>query len=281
MIFIRYVGILFFLLHVSLVAKDMDKIRISPLPMADSMKTAKIFSPFIRHVSTMLNKELEMIHYNKYDDIIDSLDKNFLDLAYLGPLPFASIRLRNPNIIPVVGFYESNGQKGYACVVAHTSFDRVDLKNLKNKTIALTQPLSTCGYFMASQLLKKVDENLSIEDMKYKYIGTHTGVVENVIRGNFLLGGMKDSVALKYASMGLEVAESSNLLPSFILVANENTLSKELISSLRKGLLETPKDIYSYWGDKISHGMFEVSQEDFQEIMDVLSTMNIPQKGNF
>lgn len=281
MVLIRYFVIMLLCLHVSLFAKNMDKIRISPLPMADPTQTTKIFSQFIRHVSKITEKDVEMVYYKKYDEILNSLNKNYLDIAYLGPLPFATIRLQNPNIIPIVGFYEDVGLKGYTCSLVHASFDDIDLKNLANKTIALTQPLSTCGYFMASQLLKEIDPSLSIENMKYRYLGTHTGVAQSVIKGDFLLGSLKDSVAAKYSNVGLTIVKNSNLLPSFILVVNENTLNKKMITKLKKGLLSTPQEIYGTWGDKISHGMFEVTKDDFKEVIDALRQMNIPKKGNF
>lgn len=281
---IRHIFILFFLLqvgYVSLLAKNPNKIRISPLPMDDPVKTTKIFSPLIRHVSQLAGKDLELIYQSGYDDILDSLNKNTLDLAYLGPLPFATIRLKNPNIIPLVGFYEGMGLKGYTCVLARASFDAIDFKRLANKKLALTQPLSTCGYFMASKLLRSIDANLSIEDMRYKYIGTHTGVAKSILRGEFLIGSLKDSIATKYSNVGLEIIATSKLLPSFILVANENTLNKELILEIKRGLLRTPKSIYSTWEKRFSRGMFEVSREDFDEIIEFLKEMKIPKKGNF
>lgn len=278
---VRYIFILYLSLHVSLLAKDVDKIRISPLPMDDPVKTTKIFSPLIRHISGLVGKELELVYERKYNNILDSLDKNMLDLAYLGPLPFSTIRLKNPNIIPLVGFYEGVALKGYTCVLVRANFDEIDYKNLADKKLALTQPLSTCGYFMASKLLKNLDANLSIEDMKYRYIGTHTGVAEGVLRGDFLIGSLKDGIAAKYASVGLEIIATSKLLPSFILVANQNTLDMTLISKIKQGLLKTPESIYGTWEKRFSRGMFEVSKEDFDEVIDFLEEMKIPEKGNF
>lgn len=273
--------ILFFLLFSSILYAKDNPVKISPLPMASSLETTKIFSSFVRYVSQITNRQVELDHFDKYDKILESFNNNFLDLAYLGPLPYATLRLKNPNIIPLVGFYEKGGAKGYSCVLAHFIFDKIDVSQLKNKTIALTQPLSTCGYFVSSKLLKTLDNNLSIEDMKYRYVGTHTGVAQSILKGDFLLGGMKDSVAARHSSLGIKILATSPLLPSFILVANENTLTKEFIKSLKEKLLQTPKSIYSSWGKKISHGMFEVSEDDFAQIVEQLKKNKIPSKGNF
>lgn len=254
------------------------KLNLAPLPMADSLETTKVFSSFAEYIGNSLNEKINLSHFTKYDKILEALEKNELDLAYLGPLPFVTIHLKDPNIIPLVGFYEKNGNKGYHCVLATSILE--ENKNFIGEKIGLTQPLSTCGYFMAHKLLREF-ANVSIEDMKYRYLQTHTQVAKSIVNGEIKYGGMKDSVAKEYKNLGVEVLKTSQMLPSFMLVANKNKLSAEKIQTLKEILLNAPKSEFSKWGKKISYGMFEVKIEDLDFVIKELKEMKIPNKGNY
>lgn len=71
------------------------------------------------------------------------------------------------------------------------------------------------------------------------------------------------------------------MLPSFTLVANANTLSKEKIANIKKILLEIPREVYKTWGTNISYGFGETTIEDFNALKIDELQHNIPQKGNF
>lgn len=278
MFFIRIFMTFIFLMLPSFAKQKV--LKLAPLPMADAVKTTKIFLPFANYIKKSMGVQVELVNLTNYEDIITGLQKNDIDLAYLGPLPYAVLKSKSKNIIPIVGFFEKDGSRGYHCVLIASELDSIPFKNLRGGKVALTQPLSTCGYFLTSQLLKSLN-NTNIEDMKYRYVKKHTKVATSILQGRYLLGGIKDSVASEFKGLGLRVLKTSKLLPSFTLVANANTMSKENISRLQNRLLDTPKSEYSKWGEKISFGMFKAHEKDFKHIQKALRGMNIPQKGNF
>lgn len=277
MLKIRYILLISFITFLN---ADINTLKLAPLPMANSVETTKVFLPFARYLHKITNRNIELIHYTNYEDIIQSLKNNKIDLAYLGPLPYSSLSMQTDNIMPIVGFFERDGSKGYHCVLVASNIDIINFHNLKDAKIDLTQPLSTCGYFMTSQLLGYITQN-SIEDMKYRYVKKHTKVAQNVIKGEVLLGGVKDAIAKEYESLGLRILKTSERLPGFILVGNTNTIPKNQILNLQKELLNTPKSIYSKWGKKISHGMFKAKSKDFDQIREKLKKMNIPNEDNY
>ncbi len=273
-----YVLFILLVLNSSLLYAKEKIVRLAPLPMANAVETTKIFLPFINYLEKQTGLRFEIIWHKNYQDIINGLKQNKIDLAYLGPLPYVVLKSRSSHVKPLVGFYEKNGQKGYRCVLIASRLDKIP-KNLKHKTLALTQPSSTCGYFLTKGLLKKRGAN--IDNMRFRYEKKHTKVVDAVLQGRYLLGGVKDSIAQKYEPLGLYILEKSKQIPSFTLVANTKTLDKKSIKLLKNTLLSTPKEEYSLWGDKISNGMFEAKQKDFKHILKAYKSMNIPQKGNF
>ncbi len=270
--------VFFNLLFVFLISSYAKTIKLAPLPMANAEETAKIFLPFISYLEKKTNLKIELVWHKNYQDIIQGLEKNEIDLAYLGPLPYVILKSHSKHIKPIVGFYEKNGKKGYRCVLIASKLDSIP-KDLTNKTLALTQASSTCGYFLTSGLLKKLNTN--IENMKYRYEKKHTSVANAVLQGRYLLGGVKDSVAYDYEHLGLYVLEKSQEIPSFTLVANTKNIDEQKLNFLQKVLLDTPKKQYKHWGSKISHGMFKIEEKDFENIINIYKNIKIPQKGNF
>ncbi|MDP1607285.1 MAG: PhnD/SsuA/transferrin family substrate-binding protein [Rhodocyclaceae bacterium] len=112
----------------------------------------------------------------------------------------------------------------YTCALVASAETRITPKAIKGKTIALTQPLSTCGYFVADTLLRQAGG--ALEHNRYRYLGRHDAVALAVIRGEFEVGALKTSIA------------ESGLLPGFLLAANAKTIKVERLAQIRQALLE-------------------------------------------
>lgn len=252
----------------------------SPPPLNSKQAVLEEFSSMLSYLEEQSGKKIDFVYEEKYDDMIDAFEQNKIDLAYFGPLPLVTLRKNFASAIPIITFHEPNGQSGYRCVLVKFATDTLDFKDASNIKVALTQPLSTCGY-MQTKVLLKTYANQNIETMKFNYLGNHENVALSIIRGAFSIGGMKESIAKEYQSLGLQILHTSQMLPSFTLVANANTLSEQDIANIKQILLDAPKEVYQKWGKSISYGVSEV---DLKQI-DALNINNliydIPQKGNF
>ncbi len=93
-------------------------------------------------------------------------------------------------------------EPGYRCALVKFAGDTLSPKaTLK---VALTQPTSTCGYTKTKVLVNDY-LHTNLDTMLYRYVGTHDEVALSIIRGDFQMGGMKESIAKEYASLGLGV----------------------------------------------------------------------------
>lgn len=252
----------------------------APSPLNDTQKIFEEFSPMINYLEEKLGEKIDFHYEKKYDDMITSFQENKIDLAYFGPLPLATLQQSCSSAVPLLVFNEPNGKSGYRCVLVQFAKDKINFQNNDSIKVALTQPLSTCGY-MQTKILLKTYANKDIEEMKFNYLGNHDEVALSIIRGEFEIGGMKESIAKEYQSLGLKILHTSQMLPSFTLVANANTLSKEKIANIKKILLEIPREVYKTWGTNISYGFGETTIEDFNALKIDELQYNIPQKGNF
>lgn len=269
-----------FLIVVLSLHVEARSITFAPSPLNDTQTVFEEFTLMVNYLEEKLDQKINFHYEKKYDDMITSFKENKIDLGYFGPLPMATLQKSFSAAVPLLTFNEPDGKNGYRCVLVKFAKDKIDFQKNKDVKVALTQPLSTCGYMQTKTLLKThIDKN--IEEMKFNYLGNHDEVALSIIRGKFDVGGMKESIAKEYESLGLKVLYTSQMLPSFILVANANTLSTEEIAKIKKILLEAPQEIYKTWGKSISYGFNEIDLESLNALKVDKLHYNIPQKGNF
>lgn len=252
----------------------------APLPLHDSQKAFEIFSPMIQHLENALGETITFRYEKKHDDIIALFAANQIDIAYFGPLPFSVLAKQSPFAQPLITFHEQDGSSGYRCVLVQFATSQLNTKEPSGLKVALTQPLSTCGYTKTKVLLEETF-GLSLDALHYRYVNQHDAVALNVVRGEFDLGGMKESIAKEHASLGLNIIATSPLLPGFTLVVNTRTLTSMQIETIKRTLLSTPKEVYSTWGKEISYGMSAAHHELFNMREPLITTFDIPMQGNY
>lgn len=250
-------------------------INFAPLPMKKASKNIQDFVPMGSYLKERLDVDLKYIYRSNYEDILNAFINGKIDMAYLGPLPLVFLKQRYPFIKPIITFKQKNGSKKYRCVLAKFKKDSFDAS--KTFKVALTQPLSTCGYFMTNKLLKE-RFNVELKDQKYDYTMSHANAMLGALRGDFLIAGAKDSIANKYDSVGMEIIAVSQELPGFSLVVNTKTLSAKQIDDIQSTLLGIPKDIYKSWKGIFAKGFIKGELSDYNVIQADFKT--IPLKGN-
>jgi phosphonate transport system substrate-binding protein len=255
------------------VAKD-KVYRFAPLPTKNIIQNIKDFLPLSAYFEENYNIKVKFVKYKNYNDILEGFKKGKIDIAYLGPLPLVSLYKKYKYVKPIVVVKQKNGLSKYRCVLAKFKEDNIDFS--KQIKVALTQPLSTCGYYMSSKLLKK-EFDIDLKKQKYNYLMSHTNALLSVVKGEYDIAGAKEDIAKKFESLGMEVIAKSDLLPGFSIVANTKTLTKEEIAKLREILLNIPQEKLYKMGGLVSKGFDKIDIDEYKAIeVDI----QIPQKGN-
>ena len=261
-----------------------ETIRFAPLPMQSQETVIKEFRPLTAYLEQRLQVKIEYVYSNSYADILEKFRRSEVDLAYLGPLPYVELRSHCPEAEPLVQFKESSGQATYTCALVAFPDSGFDPAAAEKKKIALTQPLSTCGYLSTSGLMRR--SGGSLERNYYRYLGQHDAVALSILRGEFDAGGLKTAIARKYAHLGIQVISETAPLPGFALIGNTKTLPADLLPRLRQELTALDpagrdNAMLSTWSDNIRHGTVAASNQDFQVVRALLTGTVIPSKGNF
>ncbi|MCW8929968.1 MAG: PhnD/SsuA/transferrin family substrate-binding protein [Gammaproteobacteria bacterium] len=272
--FKAYILIFSIIMSQVVVANDKTSINFAPLPTKKTVKNAEDFLSMATYLKNKLSLDFNFIYKQDYQDILDGFENKTIDIAYLGPLPLISLVKKYQHIEPIVTFKNNSGSSKYRCVLA--KFKKDDFNNNKPIKVALTQPLSTCGYLMTSQLLKD-NFNVDLKQQQYHYTMSHTNALLAVLQGDYLIAGAKKNIAEKFKSLGIEIIAQSKELPGFSLVANKKTLSPKQIQTIQQSLLSVSPDTLKLWSGFTSNGMKRVSLKDY----DVLNiNIVIPQSGN-
>lgn len=273
-------AVLFAALLLTLVTiSSAETLKFAPLPMETAETVAAQWKPLLEHLKKVCDIELDFDYSTSNEQILEKFEAGQLDLAYLGPLPYLRLKDRFPLARPLVIFHEADGRPSYTCalVVAADSVLRPD--RLAGRTIALTQPLSTCGFFSISGLLQQA--GIRLEETRYRYLGPHDAVALAVAGGEFDAGGLKSAIARKYASLGLRIIAETAPLPGLALVANGARVSEERMESIRRALLAADEATRKTWGDNIRHGVSAADDKDYAESRKLPYRDPIPTQGNF
>jgi phosphonate transport system substrate-binding protein len=256
-----------------------ETLKFAPLPMETPEIVACQWKPLLEYLQTALGIELEIDYSNSNEQVLDKFETGRLDLAYLGPLPYLRLKDRFPQARPLVIFHEADGQPTYTCALVVAAESDLQPEQLSGRKIALTQPLSTCGFFSISGLLQQV--GIRLEATRYRYLGPHDAVALAVAGGEFDAGGLKAAIAHKYASLGLRIIAETAPLPGLALVANGARMSEERMEAIRRALPAADEATRKTWGDNIRHGLSAADDKDYAGARKLPYRAPIPDQGNF
>lgn len=258
----------------TLFAEQQKTLYFAPLPMKNEKKVIEEFFPLIEYMEKSLALKIKFNYKKDYNDILKGFMDGSIDMAYLGPLPYVVLKSEYSYIKPIVFFNQKNGTTSYRCAISKFSLDKFDPK--KPFKVALTQPLSTCGYYITHKLLKE-KFGILLENEKYDYKMSHTNALTSVMREEFLLAGSSLEIAKKFESLGMEVIAQSELLPAFAMVINTKTVSAQEIKKIRETLLSIPPSNYKKMGVRVEYGLSPVDETLYKSI-DI--KQEIPLRGN-
>lgn len=241
----------------------------APLPMSNAKLNLVKSQLITQSIETTLERPTIPKLYNSYQELLDAFLAGKVDFVELGPLTYLALSERTEDLFPLVSVNQTAEQKQYQCVLA-APIDGIEqlsqLKETDANRVALTRPLSTCGWLLTEHLLKQHDIQLS--SLPYQFLGTHQEVALALIRKEYAVGGLASFVAQRYAPLGLKILETSPPMPQMIIVGNPKTMSQKELQKVQKALLEAPAN--QGWGIG-AHGFSRLSESLFEELKAIKS----------
>ena len=107
----------------------------APLPMVSPETVAGQWKPLFGHLERTLGIQLRIEYSQSYAEILEKFRAGKLDLAYLGPLPYVTLKDGFSAAVPLVHFNEMDGQPFYTCAVVALDERLHEKQALMNLTI--------------------------------------------------------------------------------------------------------------------------------------------------
>ena len=167
-------------------------------PMVVGQKFLPVLKRFESELEKRLNQPVRINFrvFRTYDQTVDAFVSGEVDFGRLGPASYVHAKRRNPKI-RLLAMENRKGKRtfnGFIIVAADSPIKK--LSDLKGRTFAFGNEISTIGRYLAQQELRKV--GVCANDLnKYEYLGRHDNVYNAVKLGRFDAGALKESTVHK------------------------------------------------------------------------------------
>jgi phosphonate transport system substrate-binding protein len=244
-----------------------DTLVFSAISKEKPTKMIAEYKSFLDYIGKEIGQKIEFEFVADYNELTNKLSQGEIDLAYLGPLPYADIKSKNNSIVPIVTFLDKNGQAFYTCSILGLTTHNKKIDDIKR--ISTSQSLSTCG---------PMNVNLAYQNKNLPVISTKTSHIDAIVStltGESNGASVQTSIAKKYLWHGLTILWESPKYPSFVLVSNQKTINNEIYNKIQKALINIDiknpahQQLVSSWGDNIKWGAVSATEDTYKYIIDM------------
>ncbi len=257
-------------------AQETLSFGIVPLESQDIM--FQKFVPLAKYLGQELGMEVELVIGKDYQDTMDAIGSNKVQIAYLTPTTYPKSKRQNPdeNIRSLVRF-QSKGHGTYrSCVIVPIDSDIEKLESLKGKKFAFGSKNSTSSHLMPRSILAGV--GIKFDDMQPEYLGSHSNVAAAVSAEQFSGGGVKESVANKFSeNEEVRIIATSDPIPEFPVCLNKQVnsdLEAKILAAFKKlnDGSEASKAVMAAINKKYS-GVEEAKDADYDVIRKMIQNL--------
>lgn len=183
----RLLGYSLYLLTLSLVAcgdsgKDAKIVRVGFVPAEDAQQVLQNAQPIIELLRQKLGMEIQPFVAADYTGIVEALRVKKLDVAFLAPASY--VLAKNEANIKVILKSERKGiPYYYAAIITRADSGIKTLEDLRGRTFAFGDSLSTTGNVIPRKMLKERGIDPARDFKQILYAGAHDATVLAVFNG--------------------------------------------------------------------------------------------------
>jgi len=244
-------------------------------PYLNISEVLQRFDPLANYLSEALNIPVEISVSQDYSEHIELMGKDFLDIAYVGPVSYVSLLEQYHSKI-MLGRIEVRGQNKYrGGIVVKNNSQINSLADLKGKTFAFGDPQSTMSHIVPHYML--LEAGIKDADLAgYDFLGNHESVALGVLLGQYDAGAVKSRVANKYAKNNLRVLQWTPYIFEHVFLMrpslNENEQTKIKQAFLDLALPEN-LPVLSHIKSGITGFDTAAQESDYDNLREMLTTL--------
>ncbi len=193
------------------------------------------FAPLAAYLDSKLGRQVQVRVGRDYDQHIETIGADAIDIAYLGPASYVKMVERH-GAKPLLARLEINGKPsvtGY--IITRSDSPLRKLADLRGKRFAFGDINSTVGAIMAQHVLRR--SGVGLESLGgYQYLGSHRNVALAVLSGDYDAGPVRKEIYDELQPRGLRVLLKLPEVSEHLFVTRSDLPAGE-IAGLRQALL--------------------------------------------
>jgi phosphonate transport system substrate-binding protein len=230
--------LLFTTVHPSVVTAT-EPLILAVHPYLPEAELKQRFTPLAEYLSHILEQPVIVRIGRNYDEHIDAIGKDQVDIAFMGPAAYIKMVDKYGSKPLLARFEVNNSPNLYGVIITRKDSPIQNLKQLQNKRFAFGDQESTMSHIVPRYMLAEAGIPVSALSA-YKFLGSHHNVAIAVLAGDFDAGAVKREVFLEFEPRGLRVLAQTPATPDHLFVTSA-TMPVSTIDKLRKALLQLSK----------------------------------------
>lgn len=175
------------------------------------------FTPLANHLATAVGRPVSVRVGGNYEEHIEAIGNDQVDIAFLGPVPFVSTTKRF-GAKPLLAGFEVGGQPHlYGVIVTRKDSPLQSLQELADKRFAFGDAESTMSHIVPRYMLMEAGIPKGLP-ATHKFLGAHKNVALAVLAGDYDAGAMKKEVFDEFEPQGLRALAVSPGVPDHLFV---------------------------------------------------------------
>jgi phosphonate transport system substrate-binding protein len=223
-------------------------LKIGIVPYDAPSKLQEQYAPFAAYIAGKLRKQPQVFIAQDYVGVVQALQADQIDVAYLNPLSYVLFeqRMRNTpeHLIPLAMPEVHGSLYYYGIIVTRTDTGIKTIQDLKGKKMAFAEPTSTSGYLYPYQYMLDHGVNPATDLGEKVFAGT-PAVIPALLNHNVDAGAVFEEGLTMFATPDqrkqLVVLARVGPIANGMLVVRGNADPKE-IAALRKAMVSINTD---------------------------------------
>jgi phosphonate transport system substrate-binding protein len=241
--------------------------RLGIIPFYTPEKIYQLYLPLVAYLNSSTRTRWELVVGKTHDELVASLCRNEVAIAFLGPIPFAKAISGQRGPKPILVSKGHDGAAYYTSVIVTADPAIRNLADLKGRKFAIFEKSTAAHYFPLKML---GEAGLAATDVTYVPLSSQDRIIAAILSNQVAAGGIKDSLFHTFEKSGLRKLKGSEPLCNFVFAASPAlppTVEREFVEALLKiDPLKNPKDsdLVKRWDQEVAYG-FAVPPADFSE----------------
>lgn len=227
-------------------------LRVGFVPSENVQQVAQNAQPIVEILQKKLAVEVQPFVATDYTGVVEALRANKLDIAFLSPASYVLAK-NEANVKVILKSHRKGLPYYYAAIITHADSGIRTLRDLRNKTFAFGDPLSTSGHVFPRKMFKESGIDPTKDFKSIIYSGGHDATVLAVLNrkvdagatfANFTDG--KDAAWVQYLKnpeeqKKIRAIAYSEPIPADNLVISAN-MDAGLADKIKEVFLELSRD---------------------------------------